>query len=108
RDHNAHVDHLEVVALEHNRDDVLADVVDVALHRGDHDTALGTNIAAGRFDLPLFLFDKGNQVGNGLLHDARRLHHLRQKHLARAEEVAHHVHAVHERPFDHLDPTTTL
>ena len=37
---------------------------------------------------------------HGLLHDARGLHHLRQEHLARAEQVADHVHAVHERAFD--------
>jgi len=39
-------------------------------------------------------------VGHGLLHDARRLDHLWQEHLALAEEVADDVHAVHQRPFD--------
>ena len=39
--HHAHVDDLEVVALEHDGDDVLADVVHVALDGGDDDLALG-------------------------------------------------------------------
>jgi hypothetical protein len=46
-------------------------------------------------------FDVGDQVGDGLLHHARRLDHLRQEHLAGAEEVADDVHAVHQRAFDH-------
>jgi hypothetical protein len=49
----------------------------------------------------LFGFDVGNQVGHGLLHHARRLHHLGQEHLAGAEQVADHVHAGHQRAFDH-------
>ena len=40
RDHDAHVDDLVVVAGEHDAHDVLADVVDVALHGGEHDLAL--------------------------------------------------------------------
>ncbi len=37
RHHDAEVDHLVIVALEHDADDVLADVVDVALDGGEHD-----------------------------------------------------------------------
>ena len=37
RHHHAEVVHLVVVAAEHDADDVLADVVDVALHRREHD-----------------------------------------------------------------------
>ena len=39
RHHHAEVDHLVVVALEHDADDVLADVVHVALDGGHHDLA---------------------------------------------------------------------
>ena len=39
RHHDAEVDHLVVVAAEHDADDVLADVVDVALDGGQHDRA---------------------------------------------------------------------
>ena len=45
---------------------------------------------------------------HGLLHHAGRLHHLRQEHLARAEQVADHVHAVHQRTFDDVQRTATL
>jgi hypothetical protein len=61
-------------------------------------TMLALGGRAGAF---LFLFDVGDQVGHGLLHHARRFHHLRQEHLAGAEQVADHVHAVHQRAFDH-------
>ncbi len=40
------------------------------------------------------------QIGDRLLHHARALHHLRQEHLAGAEQVADDVHAGHQRAFD--------
>ena len=90
-----------VVALEHDADDVLADVVHVALDGGHHDLAgRGPQIEAGGLLLGL---QERLQISHRLLHDARRLHHLRQEHLARAEQVAHHVHAGHQRALDHLD-----
>src|SRR3546814_8622765 len=78
---------------EHDADDILADVVDVALDGRHHDLAL-----ALRARLLLGL-DEGQQVGDRLLHHARRFHHLRQEHLARSEQVADDVHPVHQRPF---------
>ena len=42
------VDHLVIVALEHDADDVLADVVDVALHGGEHDLAGAPRAASPR------------------------------------------------------------
>ena len=41
RHHDAEIDDLEIVALQDHADDVLADVVDVALDRGHDDLALG-------------------------------------------------------------------
>jgi hypothetical protein len=41
RHHDAEVDDLVVVTGEHDADDVLADVVDVALHGRHDDAALG-------------------------------------------------------------------
>ena len=100
RHHDAEVHDVVVVALQDDRDDVLADVVHVAFHGGDHDAALGARgLAASR----LLGLDVGHEVRDRLLHDARRLHHLRQEHLAGAEEIADHVHAVHQRALDHLD-----
>ena len=96
RDHHAKVDNLVVIALQHHADDVLADVVHVALHGGDdHFAVAGAFLFAG--------FDKRFQVRHGLLHHARGFHHLRQEHFALAEQIAHHVHAVHQRPFDHFN-----
>ncbi|MNX96740.1 hypothetical protein D3C86_1290720 [compost metagenome] len=94
-DHDAQVDDLVVVTLKHDADDVLADVVDVALDRGHQDAARLLARLAGLFGL-----HEGFQPGHGLLHHAGRLHHLRQEHLARAEQVADHVHPVHQRTFD--------
>ncbi|CAJ1779966.1 hypothetical protein LMCDFJHI_02901 [Aeromonas salmonicida] len=94
-DHNPQVDDLVVVALQHNADDVLADVVHVPLHRSEHYLAVA--VAA------LFLgFDVGLQIGHRPLHHPGGFDHLRQKHLARAKQIADHVHAVHQGPFDHV------
>uniref|UniRef100_A0A0N4ZXP4 EF-hand domain-containing protein n=1 Tax=Parastrongyloides trichosuri TaxID=131310 RepID=A0A0N4ZXP4_PARTI len=95
RDHDAQVDDLVVVALKHHADDVLADIVHVALDRGHQDLACGLPLLTC-----LFGFHEGLQVGDGLLHHPRRLHHLRQEHPARPEQVADHVHAVHQGAFD--------
>ena len=51
----------------------------------------------------LLLLDERDEVGDGLLHHPGALHHLRQEHLAGAEEVADDVHAVHQRALDDLD-----
>ena len=48
-------------------------------------------------------FHEGQQLGDGLLHHPRALDDLGQEHLARAEQVADDLHAVHQRPFDDLD-----
>ena len=55
--------------------------------------------AAGR----LLGLHERQQVGHRPLHGARALDHLRQEHLAGAEQVADDLHAVHQRPFDHLE-----
>ena len=99
RHHDAEIDDLVVVALQHDADDVLADVVHVALDGGHHDTA-----ARGGHPAPLLLrLDEGQQMGDRLLHDAGALDHLGQEHLARAEQIADHVHAVHQRPLDDVE-----
>src|SRR5690606_37957375 len=100
--HHAQVDDVVAVATQHHADDVLADVMHVALDRGHEDLALGFRLIA------LFRLDEGNQVRHGLLHHAGGLDHLRQEHLARAEQVADHVHATHQRAFDHLDGARAL
>ena len=97
RDHDAKVDDLEIIALEDDADDVLADVVNVALDRRHDDPALR------RRAFGLLRLDVGEQVGDGLLHHARRLDDLRQEHLAGAKQVADDVHPGHQRPFNDID-----
>ncbi len=41
RDHHTEVHDIEVIALEHDGDDVFADVVHVAFHGSEHDATLG-------------------------------------------------------------------
>ena len=97
--HDAEVDDVVVVALQDDADDVLADVVDVALDRGHDDLAVAALDVAGL----LLRLDERDQVGDGLLHHAGGLDHLRQEHLAGAEQVADDVHAGHQRALDDLD-----
>ena len=93
--HDAEIDDLVPVALEHDAHDVLPDVVDVALHGREKHRDLGGHCAR------LFLgLEVGLQVRDGLLHDARALDDLRKEHLPGPEEIANHVHAGHQRPLD--------
>src|SRR5258705_1166002 len=106
RHHDAEIDHLEIVTLQHDADDVLADVVDVALHGGHHDLAGGVAAVAGDAVgevARLFLFHERHQIGHRLLHDTGGFYHLGQKHFAVAEEIADDVHAGHQRGFDDVE-----
>ena len=102
RNHHAHVDDVEVVALQNHGNDVFADVVHVALDRRDDDLALGAHVFASALLAPLFFLDVRDEVRHRLLHHARAFDDLRQEHLALAEQVADDVHSVHQRPFDHV------
>ncbi|MNE41032.1 hypothetical protein D3C80_1350810 [compost metagenome] len=68
----------------------------IALHGGDHHLAVaGTFFFAG--------LNVRLEIGHGLLHHTRGFHHLRQEHFPLAEQIAHHVHAIHQRPFNHFN-----
>ena len=103
-DHDAHVGDFEAVAGEHDADDVLADVVDVALDGGDEEPAGRTLVRIGGF----FRLHVRLEPGDGLLHHAGGFDHLRQEHLARTEQIADDAHAIHQRSFDHLERTTVF
>src|SRR5882757_8575244 len=98
-DHDSEIDHLEVIALEHYTDDVLADVVYVALYGRNYDSTVRARHAA----LPLL--DERHQVGHRALHHTRTLDDLRQEHLAGSKQVADDVHSIHQRAFDDLQRT---
>ena len=59
------------------------------------------------FDLTtlFFSFDVRQEVRHRLFHYACAFNHLRQKHLAAAEEVTNLVHAIHKRAFDDMNRT---
>ena len=106
RNHDAEVDHLVVIALQNHADDVLADIVHVALYGGHDDLALRRHL--GHAGSALFGLEIGLEVGDGLLHHARRLHDLGQKHFASAEQVTDDVHPGHQRAFDNVQRLVSL
>ena len=100
RHHHAEVNHLVVVAGQHHTDDVLADVMHVAFDGGEHDFSLRLHDFAARNHRGLLGFHERRKIRDGLFHHARGLHDLRQKHLARAEQIADDAHAGHQGAFD--------
>jgi len=73
-DHDAEVDHLVIIAGENDADDVLADVVHVALDGGEQHLALRLLVAGAL----LFLLHEGQEPGDRLLHHAGAFHDLRR------------------------------
>ena len=91
RNHDTKINDLVVVATQDNANNVFADVVNVTLDRRHEDFALGARGAAGL----LFRLHERKQPRDGFLHDTRAFDHLRQKHFARPEQIAHNAHAGH-------------
>jgi hypothetical protein len=98
-DHDPQVDHLVAVAGQNDADDVFADVVDIAFHRGHENFALGAGVRVGR---PL-AFHVRREPGHGALHHARTFYDLREEHFSFAEQVADNTHPVHQGTFDHVE-----
>ncbi len=84
---DAEVADLVAVVGEDDVDQVLADVVHVALDGGEHDAALAAGV--GLLHVRLEVGDRG-------LHGLGRLQHERQLHLPGAEQVADHLHAAEQ------------
>ena len=99
RHHDPQILDLVVVAAQNHGHDVLADVVDVAFDRGQEEFAPGTALPT----LPLGLVHQRFEIDHGLFHDPGAFDHLGQKHLALPEEIADHVHAVHQGPLDDVE-----
>ena len=76
-------------------DEVLADVVDVALHRADDELALRRR-AVDAVHVRL-------EVGDRRLHRLRRLQHERQLHLPGTEQLADDLHPVEEHAVDDVE-----
>src|SRR5580704_7417617 len=69
-DHDAHVDHLVVVAGEHYADNVLANIVDIALHSGEHNLALSLDQLTSGGEFRFLSFHEWRQVCDCFLHYA--------------------------------------
>ncbi len=85
------IDHGVTVVRQDDVHQVLADVVDVALDRGQYQRALAA--AVGLLHVRLEVGDRG-------LHDLRGLQDERQLHLAGAEQVADDLHTVEQGVID--------
>ncbi len=75
--------------------------MNVAFHRCQHDLAVA-------FTLLFAGIDKRFKPGHRLFHYACRLDHLRQEHFPLAEQIADHVHACHQRPFNDINRASRL
>ena len=87
-DAGAEVDDLEAGALQEHADEVLADVVQVALDGADHDHAAAGLLAGGHVRA---------QKVEAALHDAGGEQHLGDEALAVAHAHADHLHAGEQR-----------
>jgi hypothetical protein len=90
---DAEVDHLEAGAFEHHRREVLADVVDVALHGSDDD--LADRLGAG-------LGEQRAKHGHPSLHGVRREQHFRHEQDPVAEVDTDDPHPFDQRVVEHL------
>ena len=90
-DLDAEVDDLVAVVGEDDVHQVLADVVDVTLHRGQDNGALAALVS---------LLHLRFQVGNRLLHGLGRGEHEGELHLAAGEEIADDLHPLEEEVVD--------
>ena len=96
---DAEIDHAVAVVGQDDVDQVLADVVHVALHGGEDDRTLL---------LALDPLHQGLEIGHGLLHRLGRLQHEGQLHLAGAEQLAHGLHAVEQDVVDDRERRVAL
>src|SRR5262245_27374701 len=96
---DAEVDDAVAVVADDDVDEVLADVVHVAAHGGDHERAL--LLALDALHELLQVVDRG-------LHRLGTLQHERQLHLAAAEQVADDLHAVEQDLVDDLQRPVAL
>ena len=85
---------LVAVVGEDDVDEVLADVVHVALDGCQNDAALSSSVG---------LLHVGLEVRHRRLHRLRRLQHERQLHLTRPEQLPDGLHATEQRAVDEIE-----
>ena len=81
RHHYTEINHLIVIAAKNDADDIFPDVMDITLDCCQEHFSLRPQAATGFF----LGFHKWREIGHGLFHHTRALHHLRQKHFPRAK-----------------------
>ena len=91
RHFDAQIDHAIAVIGQDDIHQILADIMHITLHRAEHDGALF---------LAFDTFHIGFEIGNGGLHGFRRLQHEGKLHLAGAEKLPHHLHAIQQNIID--------
>ena len=96
---DAEIDDPVAVVGQDDVDEVLADVVDVAAHRRQHDRALL---------LALDPLHERFEIADRRLHRLGRLQHERQLHLAGAEQLADRLHAAEQDVVDDVERRVAL
>ena len=91
---DAQIDDAIAVVRKDDVHEIFADVVHVALDRGQHHGAFAA--AVGFFHLRFKIRNRG-------LHHRGRIEHRRQLHLARAEEIADGLHAVEQNRVNQFE-----
>ena len=102
RHHHPQIDDLIAIACHDDTDDILADVMDIALDGSKEDfgaTGRGAGIAGGS------RLHGGLENLYGLFHGTGRLHHLGEEHLSLSETTTHLVHTCHQRSLDDVNGT---
>ena len=97
---DAEIDHLVAIIGEDDIDEILADVMHVALHRGDQKLTLAVALLIA-LGILLFLH-VGLKKSNRGFHRFGALQHEGQLHLAGAKQIAHHLHAIEQEGVDDL------
>ncbi len=96
---DAEIDHVVAVVFQNDLDQILADVVHVALHRGQHH--LGALFGVG-------LFHELLEVAHRRLHRFGGLQHFRDDQLVVVEQPAHFGHPGHQRAVDDVQRRNTF
>ena len=99
RDLDAEVDHPIAVVGQDDLDQVLADVVHIALDGGEHDLAARRGFG---------LLHELLEMVDGGLHGFGRLQHFGDDQLVVVEQAAHFGHAGHQRTVDDVERSGAL
>ena len=96
---DAEVHHSIPVVAQNDLDQVLADIMDVALYRGQNDLAPRRTLA---------LLHELLEMIDGSLHRLCRLQHLGDNKFVVIEEASNLAHSSHQRTVDHIERRHTL